>query len=521
MTYLFISMELLKQILLLHSKGVSRRKIALQLGIYKGTVNKYVGMALKDAMSIEDLLKLEDHELQARFCSGNTAYTDSRFEFLSSRIERYAKELENDRHLTCYQLWLEYAHEAERPYSYAQFCYHISQHKRASRPSMVMGDRDEGGKRLEVDFAGDTMSYVDQETGEVITVQMFVASLPASGYDFAMAVPSQKVEDFLHAMEECFRFIGGVPTYVVTDNLKAAVTKSDRYQPTINEIMLQFANHYGFSVIPTRPAGPKGKPNAEGTVKLTYQRVYAPLRHMTFFSLEELNKAIAEKMLLHNQRRMQQHPYTREERFLSVDKPNLSPVNTRKFEIRSESMVTVQSNSHIYFGRDKHYYSVDYHNIVKKVKVVYTQSMIEIFLGTTKLASYLRDRRPGAYTSKEEHLPSYFGDYQMASPQRYIERGYKATPILGKYFEGLFSTRNGMRRPEIYYKSCDGLLHLQKVTDAALFHKACEIAISMGQYNYHFVFQMVDSRCMGYVTNPTEDSEAPENSNARGSKYYN
>ena len=85
-----------------------------------------------------------------------------------------------------------------------------------------------------------------------------------------------------------------------------------------------------------------------------------------------------------------------------------------------------------------------------------------------------------------------------------------AVPENGKYFEGLFSTRNGMRRPEIYYKSCDGLLHLQKVTDAALFHKACEIAISMGQYNYHFVFQMVDSRCMGYVTNPTEDSEAPE-----------
>ena len=86
------------------------------------------------------------------------------------------------------------------------------------------------------------------------------------------------------------------------------------------------ANHYGCFILPTRPVHPKDKSLVEDHVKLVYQRVYAELRNMTFFSLDELNKAAAEKMKAHNQKRMLQHPYTREERFLAVDKPNLLPL---------------------------------------------------------------------------------------------------------------------------------------------------------------------------------------------------
>ena len=79
---------------------------------------------------------------------------------------------------------------------------------------MLSPDRD-GDQYLFVDFAGDTMSYVDIDTGEEVKCQVFVVTLPASDYGFAMAVPSQKVDDFLYATECCLRHIGGVPKIIV------------------------------------------------------------------------------------------------------------------------------------------------------------------------------------------------------------------------------------------------------------------------------------------------------------------
>ncbi|WGF92198.1 hypothetical protein [Aequorivita marisscotiae] len=58
------------------------------------------------------------------------------------------------------------------------------------------------GDKLYIDFAGKPLSYINRYTGEIISVQVFVACLPYSDYSFAMAVPSQKLEDFLYAMQE-------------------------------------------------------------------------------------------------------------------------------------------------------------------------------------------------------------------------------------------------------------------------------------------------------------------------------
>ena len=105
--------------------------------------------------------------------------------------------------MTMYLLWREYRTENPDGYGYTQFCYHVNQYTEAHKPSFVLSPDREGGQYLFADFAGDTMSYVDIETGEDVKCQVFVATLPASDYGFAMAVPSQKVDDFLYATERC------------------------------------------------------------------------------------------------------------------------------------------------------------------------------------------------------------------------------------------------------------------------------------------------------------------------------
>lgn len=144
-------------------------------------------------------------------------------------------------------LWDEYRKDNPDAYSYGQFFHHLQQYLRNGKPSAVLDHNP--GEKLYVDYAGKPMFYVDRETGEEIKVQVFVACLPYSDYCFALAVPSQKLEDFIYALGCCLKEFGGVPQTLVPDNLKSAVIRADPYEPDLNRAPEDFAHHHGTSII--------------------------------------------------------------------------------------------------------------------------------------------------------------------------------------------------------------------------------------------------------------------------------
>ena len=90
-------------------------------------------------------------------------------------------------------------------------------------------------------------------------LQKFSSMLPylePANYTYAEASPSQKKEDFIASTENALHYFGGVPAAIVPDNLKSAVTKSNRYEPTINETFLDFAEHYETTILPARATNP-------------------------------------------------------------------------------------------------------------------------------------------------------------------------------------------------------------------------------------------------------------------------
>jgi len=148
------------------------------------------------------------------------------------------------------------------------------------------------GDKMYVDYAGKTLQLVERESGEVQEVQFFVAILGSSQYTYAQVTLSQGKEDFITSVENALHFYGGVPAAIVPDNLKSAVTKSNKYEPTLNETFLDFAEHYGTTILPARSYKPRDKSLVEGAVKILYTRVYSALRDQTFVSLKELNITI-------------------------------------------------------------------------------------------------------------------------------------------------------------------------------------------------------------------------------------
>lgn len=513
------NMSQIKQLLLLKKSGISNRKAADIIGMNKETVNNYMNKVSADSLSLDELIRLDDPILEHRLKGGNPAYSDKRFETFKALLPYLQEEMKR-KHVTLKLLWEEYRNEhPDDHYGLTQFRFHYNQNTEAGKesPSTILADMRTGGEKLFLDFAGDTMGYVDMETGEVVQCQAFVATLPASDYGYILFVRSQRTEDFVYAITQCLKHLGGVPKMLVPDNLKAAVVKTDRYEPSLNRVMEDMANHYGTVIIPARPAHPKDKSNVEGTVRLVYMRVFAELRNETFHSLEELNRAASLKMKAHNQKRMQKHPYTREERFLAVDRPNLMPLPDRDFEIVSYTDLKVSTNCCIYLGRDQHYYTVPYQYISKTAHVAYTRTLVKVYVDGELVATHIRDYNRGKYTIVKEHLASNSREYRGMSAKSYIERAERASGILGDVIRRIFYSST--MPPETHYKTCEGLLNLQRSSDPAVFQKACETALNVDRCSYRFIRSLVESKCAG-VGQPTSSFAPPQHCNIRGKSQF-
>lgn len=515
-------MSKVKQVLRWKKGGMSNRKIAKKVGIDKETVNTYVNKAKADPLSLDELLAMDDYLLDVRFRNGNPAYTDHRFEVFKELLPYLQEQMLNSRknHVTLQLLWEEYA--AQHPldhYSLTQFRFHYNQNTEARKKvSTVLADMHVPGEKIYLDFAGDTLPYVDTETGEIHQAQVFVASLPATDYTFALAVPSQRTEDFVYAFIRCLHVIGGVPKIIVPDNLKSAVVKSDRFEPVINQMMDEMANHYGAVVLPARVRKPQDKANVESMVKTLYHRIYAPLRNMQFTSIDELNKAIEILTRKHNQKRMQLHGCTREERFLSIEKPELQPLPATDFEIRSHVQLKVQANCCVLLGRDSHYYSVPYKYVGQKVYVDYTRTLVKIYADGECIATHQRDYRKGRYTIVSEHMASNSQAWRSRSKDYYINKARHVMDEMATLISYIFMTSG--RPEEVNYRSCDALFHLQSQTDPMVFREACLIALDKGIYSYSFISNIIKNRNVRVKEDDGAEAPKPIHSNIRGAKAF-
>ena len=509
-------MSQIKQLLQLHQEGTGKKRIANLLGISKNTVKSYLSKLDEKKLNIPELLKLEDPELEAVFFSGNPSYKEERYEYLKNKLPYYSNELTKVG-VTRQLLWEEYKDSVAEPYGKTQFYHHLSQYLKSSNPTMVLHHK--AGDKLYVDFAGTPLSYVDKSTGEIIECQVFVACLPYSDYSFAMAVRSQKVEDFIFALACCLKDFGGVPKTIVTDNLKSAVIKTHRYEPTINRALDDFCNHYLTTNTPTRSYKPQDKALVENQVKMTYNRVYAKLRNQMFFDLGSLNKAISEKIKAHNQTRMQQKDYCRQEKFIAEEKHMLKPLPVREFEVKYYNDLKVAKNNHILLSCDKRYYSVPYNYIGERVKVIFTRSYVSIYHKGKQVARHIRSYDKNPYTTNKEHLCSQHQHYIDRSPEYYIYEASKKSETFKLLVEIMF---NQDKYPEQLYKTCDGLLSLERKTDKPSFEKACNIAIKYNSYSYRFIKNILQNNTVSsYFEDEDTESYVINNPDVRGADYYN
>jgi transposase len=280
------------------------------------------------------------------------------------------------KNVTIALLYEEYIREHPDGMSQASYYRYIHAQK---KPHLSMHHKYKGGDILYCDYSGDGIGYIDIETGECIPVELFVAALAASSRIYAEGTLSQHAHHFTMAHVHAFEFFGGISASIVPDNLKSAVTKANRYDPTINNLFAKFAEHYGTTILPARVRSPRDKGCVESAVLIAQRRIIAALRDRMFFSLAEVNGAIAEQVEIINNRPMKDHGgRTRNERFADCDKPYLKPLPQKRFSISEiKHDVKVGLDYHVQFR--KHFYSVPYALAKKSVDVHLDGLTVEIY----------------------------------------------------------------------------------------------------------------------------------------------
>ena len=509
-----IVMSKLRRLIQLYQQGKSKLFISKYLDLSRNTVDKYILQYKLLDLPVEEIEKLTDSDLDRLFFVQVIEELTPRQRVMYEFFPYMEKELRKTG-VTRQLMWEEYISRYPGGIRRTQFNEHYNKWCKKVNPVMHISHK--AGDKMYVDYAGKTLQIADIESGEIIEVQFFVAILGSSQYTYAEATMSQGKEDFVSSVENALHFFGGVPAAIVPDNLKSAVIKSNRYEPTLNETFLDFAEHYGTTILPARSYKPRDKSLVEGMVKILYTRVYTALRDKTFYSLKEINAAIRGALEVHNSTRLTGRPYTREDLFTEVEKHVLSPLPERRYELKQLSFATVMLNGHVLLGQDKHYYSVPYQFIRKKVKLLYSNSQVEVYYKYNRIAFHQRIKKPYGYTTITEHLASTHKFITEWTPQKFINWAESIDEAVKEYIMQILDKK---QHPEQAYKSCMGVLSLAKKVGDERLGNACRRAIEYNMYSYKTIQNILEKGLDQVDKDSRLEELLPDHANIRGKEYY-
>jgi len=514
MAYKPTRMDTIKRIIDFHTQGYSIKRIARTIGVSKNTVKKYLRRYELDK---EDIFEHSQTELSEVLLGDNYQQESERDNRLQEKLAFIVKELKRVG-VTRYLLWEEYKVKDPDGYSYSRFCKKVKLFKAQQDVTLRLDHKN--GYALTVDFAGKKLFWIDKPTGEVHYCEILVCTLPASGYTFSYALPSQKQEDFIHGLNEALRYIGGLPKVILSDNLKSFVVKADRYEPTFNELSQQLASYYGIELQATRSAKPKDKAHVERHVAIVYNQIYGPLRDQEFYSPSALNSAIYKQLDLLNEKSYQGKYYSRKDKF-EEEKEALQPLPSSLFQIKKSTRAKVQRNYHVILGEDKHQYSVPYQHVSQQTEIIYTRDTVEVYLRTTRIAVHQRDRRSHGYSTLAIHMPEKHVKYleQKGWDSNYFKAQARR---IGPNTEWAITTMlDSKSLIEQTYNACLGVLRLgKKYTDQRL-EQACTKARTTHRVNYQILSNILKNNMDKIRTEfQTELFKIIDHENIRGSGHY-
>lgn len=440
-------------------------------------------------------------------------------------FEKLLKELKSKKtkHLTRQLLWKEYVEEAggeDNCLSYSSFCQKLRDYD--TNQELTMAITHSPGENTMVDYCGPEVPIYDRKSGEVIfDAAIFVMALGFSGYIFSEAHRSQESTNFLMGNARGFDFFGGATQRLIPDNLKSAVQSNTKSQTLLNRDFFELCNHFGCIPDPARIYKPRDKAKVEGSVYLVEINILAAIRHKKFYSLEELNCEIRERLIKLNNQPFTKMDGSRAQRFFEIEQSALIPLPAIDYEFGQWTRARVLPNYHCQIASN--YYSVPFEARNQIVDIKITQHLVRIYKDNILLATHLRSNKSGCYVTDPLHRPESHAKY-LEGPIVQIQR--KAKAIGDKTSELIENVLARAPFPQNGIKTAKSILELGKVYGDVSLEGACAFSLEISSPTKASVSSILEKHispnsdyvCLGVNNQPTLHANLRDPKELVGSK---
>jgi len=511
MAYPRLPMRKIKEVLRLKHAGLSERQIARSCDTSRSTVAVYLARAAQAGLSWPLPAGLTEADVEARLFPpdppARAALPLPDFAWIDEELRRHRRL-----NLTLDLLWHEYLERHPDGYQYAQFCKLYARWR--GRQDYCMRQVHKGGEKLFVDYC-DGLEVVDPATGELRKTQLFIAVWGASNYTYVEAALSQDLPSWIGAHARAFAFFGCLPKIVVPDCLKSGVSRACRYEPEINPTYADMAQHYGVAVLPARPAHPRDKAKVEAGALIAQRWILAVLRRRTFFSLAELNAAIAELLERLNARPLRKLKRSRRQLFDDFDRPLAGALPAAAYEYAEWRKARVNVDYHVQV--EGHCYSAPFQLIGQTLDVRLGAAAVELFLKGQRVAAHARSSKPNAHTTVAAHMPPQHAKHLDWSPPRLIAWAAKTGPATAKLVEAVIA---GREHPEQGYRSCLGIMRLGRTYGPQRLEAAATRALKFKLFSFRAVRSILVAGLDRADDASPSQPALPLHDNVRGGQYY-
>lgn len=491
----------------------SIRRIAEATGCSRPVVKDYLDRLTDHPLTYEQLGTMNDQALRIHLgIEAPVIQTTDQNQCLIVWLEKNIQRL-NQKHMTRRLLHELYREAYPDGLQYSQFCLMIKQKYQSPEATALFSHK--AGDKVYLDFTGDKFHWKGED-GQDHHEEVFLAVLGASSYQFSIPVPSQKQEHFVWAIQEAFRFFGGVPTAVVPDCLKSAVLHHDGYEPLHNPLFQRFLEHYGLVSIPARPHHPKDKPLVEGAVNGVYRQIMARLAHTVFADRAAMITAwrIAEQRL--NDAPFQKLAGSRSSRFAEIDKPVLKPLPQTPFSINRVLTQTVPPTGVVYIPEDKTSYSVPNSLLNKQVEILISPETIEIWYEHERYTTHKRSANAGKVVLIE-HLISTKVWYAGRNTDE-LRRTLNGSGVhVASFVQRLYESAG---HDDIAWRLLGSLKQLVKHYPQRI-DRACRIALSQNETTLRGLKKILANEVdLALARDEAQTPELGLHENIRGPAYY-
>ncbi len=329
----------------------------------------------------------------------------------------------------------------------------------------------EPGQEAQVDF-GQGAWVFEQERRRRPHVLRVVLSASRKGYTEAFW--QQNTENFIRGLENSFRHFGGVPRTLVIDNLRAAVSKADWFDPELNPKVVSFCEHYGVVILPTRPAMPRHKGKVEAGVKYVQNnglagRQFNSLSAQNLF-LSHWEETVADTRI-HGTTRQQVRTL-----FLTVEKPKLLPLPNSLFPVFNEAPRKVHRDGYVEVA--KAYYSVPPEYVRRQVWARWDAKLVHVYNERRQVIAVHVRQEPGRFCTDPIHIHDHKRAVIEKGADWLLERCRLLGNSAGTWAQQLYQNRGPQS-----LRVLQGLLSLAEKHSSAKLNQACQQALSHGSWH--------------------------------------